>query len=371
MRSFTPVFGCAILFATWAHLADAQTIAPPCGEQLSADAIYRGVPAKSNDGDQGHLGDCQPFTPPLPPCGVSAADVGCSYGEHYQCVEFMRRFYSLRDDAAQQVDTRGWRRLNAVDYYNSPPAGFVAMPNGGPIPPAPDDILVFDEGGYGHVAIVRDVTSTSVDLIEENWSKIGVISIPMTSTGGSFTVSSRQGRVEVYKAKGWVRRQANSVTFLSFTEGNPGLPGDGVFVSTAGGLFPGKFDLSPQFQLGAATAGLTVTVFPPSNIQNLQSVQINIDTPGCPTQTLRGAALLSIPDGTVAFHGITGFFFNFPQSQLELAASLINQLCPGTTLNDLHITSLFVVNTSNQSITTLDAVSIGLGQNAFPGTQIQ
>lgn len=207
------VFCCAVAFFSCSSgVAYGQTI-PACGQQLSPEAIYRGVPAKSNDGDQGQLGDCETFTPPLPACAVGMSEIGCSYGEHYQCVEFIRRFYSLRDDAAQRVDTSGWRHLNAVDYYNSPPAGFVAMLNGGPVPPAPDDILVFDEGGYGHVAIVRNVTSTSVDLIEENWSKTGVVSVSMTNTGGNFTVSSRQGRIEVYKAKGWVRRQASSVVY--------------------------------------------------------------------------------------------------------------------------------------------------------------
>src|SRR5260370_58527 len=95
------VFCCAaVFFSCSSGVAYGQTI-PPCGHQLSPDAIYRGVPAKSNDGDQGKLGDCEPFTPPLPPCGTGMIDIGCSYGEHYQCVEFIRRFYSLRDDTAQ------------------------------------------------------------------------------------------------------------------------------------------------------------------------------------------------------------------------------------------------------------------------------
>src|SRR5258708_5035265 len=135
-------FWCAILVTPWAYSAHAQTV-PACGQQLSANAIHRGVVAKSNrdvNGRQGTIIDCQDFIPPLPSCGVGIADVTCSYGDHYQCVEYVRRFYSVREDVAQRVDTSSWSHRNAVDYYTSPPSGFIALPNEGPDPPMTDDM---------------------------------------------------------------------------------------------------------------------------------------------------------------------------------------------------------------------------------------
>jgi hypothetical protein len=40
--------------------------------------------------------------------------------------------------------------------------------NGGDAPPAPEDLLVFRDTTYGHVAIVTRVTSNSVEVIQQN-----------------------------------------------------------------------------------------------------------------------------------------------------------------------------------------------------------
>jgi uncharacterized repeat protein (TIGR03803 family) len=198
----------------------AQIQAPPCNQQLSSGAVYRGVPALSNDGDQGTEVDCNTSNqgPPLWPACTLGEDNdlnSCSYGELYQCVQYVRRFYSLRNDIVNRVDTSSWKGKNAIDYLKvaadgsvtTPLAGFTAFPNSGAYPPMPDDILVFSEGkkGAGHVAIVKAVTDTKVYLIEENWSKNGLAS--PTFDPATNTVGSRNGRPpKVYKAVGWVRR---------------------------------------------------------------------------------------------------------------------------------------------------------------------
>lgn len=127
-----------------------------CGSEL---ASYRGVAAKYNGQAQG--------------TGDSCANRG-SYGLQYQCVEYIKRFYS----EALSFDTTQWR-LNAVDFFGqASQLGLTAFANvESTAAPRPDDILVF--GGtknnpYGHVAIVAEVSGDSVICIEQNWSSTGI-----------------------------------------------------------------------------------------------------------------------------------------------------------------------------------------------------
>jgi hypothetical protein len=162
---------------------------------------------------------------------------------------------------------------------------------------------------------------------------------------------------------------SQTVAFLSFTEGNPGLPGDGVFVN-AGGPFQVSFDLQTPFSLSGVTNGITVTVFPPSNIQNFQSISLGlVPSSG---NLLCSANLGAGTIGKVSLNGVVGYFNNILESDLNFAVNAINSFNPscGVTLNNLRITQIFVFGFGG-FITTLDAASMGIGQNAFPGTQIQ
>lgn len=141
--------------------------APACGQQLSANAIYKGVPALSNDGAQTTEKDCA-----VPPIGI--------YGDQYQCVEYVKRFYSV----ALGVDTSGWTG-NANTYYQTAQIkGLQAFANGGSTPPHPDDIIVFEGGAAGHVAVVTGTTQTQVQIIEQNWSFTGTAILALDTTGG-------------------------------------------------------------------------------------------------------------------------------------------------------------------------------------------
>ena len=239
--------------------------APPCGQQLSSGSVYRGVIALSNGGDQGTDIDCDTSnqgTPPWPACTIGEDNqlTSCSYGELYQCVQYVRRFYSLRNDTSDRVNTTRWKGLNAIDYLKiasdgtvtTPLVEFTAFPNSGDYPPMPDDIIVFSEGqrGYGHVAIVTSVTSTNVNIIEENWSKTGLWSLPFDPATN--TVGSRQGKKKVYKVVGWIQENQNitgnpvpSIASLSpslLTVGSPTQPlniGGSGFLNTSTVMFNG------------------------------------------------------------------------------------------------------------------------------------
>lgn len=170
------------------------------------------MPARSNGGDQGTDADCEANVPVA--CSKGEDDRTnrtCSYGEHYQCVEYVRRFYSLRSDSAERMDTSSWKDLNANQFITnhngmviSKVAGFTAFPNGGTTPPLPDDIIVFNGGGFGHVAIVKSVTSTQVQIIEENFNYAGVYGLSYSQATNR--ISPRPGgHGGVFIVVGWLR----------------------------------------------------------------------------------------------------------------------------------------------------------------------
>ncbi len=94
----------------------------------------------------------------------NGANTGTAYGDlAYQCVGYVKRFYTTL------MDTSQWYGFNAIDFYNkAAERGLVAYSNNGYMPPQPDDILVFSGGvgGYGHVAIIKAVRANQVDIIE-------------------------------------------------------------------------------------------------------------------------------------------------------------------------------------------------------------
>ncbi|MFQ5596664.1 MAG: CHAP domain-containing protein [Nitrospiria bacterium] len=124
----------------------------PCATTL---ASYKGVPARSNQGYP--YGSCD---------GTSV------YGLRYQCVEYVRRFYHV----VKGIETRenAWRRSHADTFFRTADEkGLKAFENGGPAPPLPDDILTFQGGMYGHVAVITAVTDEYIEFIEQNLSRSG------------------------------------------------------------------------------------------------------------------------------------------------------------------------------------------------------
>jgi len=179
-----------------------QAQAVPCGRQLSAEAIYKAVPAFSNA--------------PYMTTGESCDDVYGSDGWHYQCVEYVRRFYRI----AKNVDTStaAWKGHGKTYYATAQAKGLVAYPNSGPTRPEPDDVLVWSGGKYGHVAIITDVTDTQVKIIEQNWSNGGVRYLPLNIVNGNYTITG-SGK---YSVIGWVRKPASNVVHtLATLNGQP------------------------------------------------------------------------------------------------------------------------------------------------------
>lgn len=204
----------------------------PCSDTpLSPDAVYKGVPARKNK-------------------KMNSGEVWCQgipyvYGLSYQCVEYVRRFYAQALNYSPAKTTAWQGNANTFLGENVPKKtaaevnaarGLVAFKNKGSTPPAPDDILVFNDPSnkYGHVAIITDVIDTgdhthfTVKFIEQNWSLTGTFSLTMTKgSDGTYTVADRVANVRsntIYTTEGWARLKTAGVQLgpaLSSTCVNP------------------------------------------------------------------------------------------------------------------------------------------------------
>jgi len=157
------------------------------GEQVDS---YKGVPVFNNGffnsrthGD--HYHSCGYY------CGIK-----------WQCVEFINRFYKETRNH-EMPDSRG----DAKDYFDpelsngsiNEKLGMTQYCNGSVIKPLMDDIIVFMDPPYGHVAIVTNVTKDSLEVVQQN---------VFGRSRQMFDLETDQGRYFVIKprtAEGWLR----------------------------------------------------------------------------------------------------------------------------------------------------------------------
>jgi hypothetical protein len=99
---------------------------------------------------------------------------------------------------------------HAKDYFDpaiahrgrNPRRGMVQFVNGGDEPPAPDDLLVFRDTTYGHVAIVMSVTADTVEVIQQNIIGHPRQEFTLKHAGTSFQIISPRSPA------GWLRLPA-------------------------------------------------------------------------------------------------------------------------------------------------------------------
>lgn len=162
---------------------------------------------------------------------------------------------------------------------------------------------------------------------------------------------------------------SNSIQWLNFIEGNPGVPGDGVFVNATGGSLDINFDLSSPIPLNQFTNGFTISVFTP-DLQNISSSSFTIIAPNRTEPcTLHFGGLGRFPIGTTIVNGVQGKYANIFQSDIQGVVNFANTTRPGCnfTVNDLYLGKIYLnSNVLGQFITRVDAVSIGSGLNNYP-----
>ena len=102
--------------------------------------------------------------------GKHYAPNGYYYGQKWQCVEFIKRFY-MQALAHEMPDGMGHARSFFDDRIEqgalNPKRGLIQFRNGGDHRPAVNDILVFQDTQYGHMGIVTSVTDV-VEIVQQN-----------------------------------------------------------------------------------------------------------------------------------------------------------------------------------------------------------
>jgi surface antigen len=136
--------------------------APSCGTTM---ASFNGVAAKSNGGDQ---------------CTGNACGGYGTYGYNYQCVELAQRYFGTLYGT-----TPIWYG-NAIDLCHTYPSGVVQTSS-----PIPGDLVVFNSGTWGHVAVITSVTSSTVNVIEQNSSPSGTNSYSRGSNVACYLHASK------------------------------------------------------------------------------------------------------------------------------------------------------------------------------------
>ncbi|MFQ3671034.1 MAG: CHAP domain-containing protein [Verrucomicrobiia bacterium] len=141
--------------------------------------------------------------------GRHFAPCGYYYGQKWQCVEFIKRFYF---DALGHAfpDVMG----HAKDFFDpSVPHGqinhrraLLQFRNGYGVRPQPDDLLVFTEGTYGHVAIISHVGSRHIEIVQQNILGQPRAILPLARHGSTWHVGQH------HPPAGWLRVPGRWVT---------------------------------------------------------------------------------------------------------------------------------------------------------------
>jgi hypothetical protein len=166
-----------------------------------------------------------------------------------------------------------------------------------------------------------------------------------------------------------------SVQYFSTTAGNPGIPGDGIFINADGGQLEWGdfiFELQPYFSLQGITNGITVSVFSQSDIppENMSIGVIFLVKNIAPSDCSIGIGFYVIASSSV--NGVAGRAANIRQDDLNFAVSFFREYtsCNQVSLSDIVVAGIQAIDYTDapsvQFIRRLDAVAIGLGENAFP-----
>jgi len=172
--------------------------------------------------------------------------------------------------------------------------------------------------------------------------------------------------------------QASSPTpnpWLSFVQGDPGIPGDGIYINN-----PNWLQLSSPLYLEKFPKGFTITIFASLSSPGRDdyfSLILDSDLPwpcsGHPVDP-KGYALFVLSGGTPTFYnGVKGYYINITRSDIEYIIKLLRNYQPCGTVTpckdvkDVYISALTLgFGNPEYPRAPLDAAAILPGQNAVP-----
>ena len=136
--------------------------------------------------------------------GKNYSEDGYYYGQKWQCVEYIKRFY-YQAKQHKMPDVFG----NASDFFDSnvkqgglnKRRNLVQYMNGGNVKPKPDDLIVFTDTKFGHVVIVTEVTDNYVEVIQQNVYGKTRDKYDLIVKDGQYYVGTKR------KPAGWLRKE--------------------------------------------------------------------------------------------------------------------------------------------------------------------
>jgi surface antigen len=133
--------------------------------------------------------------------GLNYSEDGYYYGYKWQCVEFVKRFY-YEKFGHEMPDGAGHAKyffnpMLAQGEFNEQ-RGLYQYHNGGDTKPQRDDLLVFTDGAYGHVAIICDVGEDWIEVIQQN-SEVSRERYHLEEDDGKYILSGER------EPAGWLR----------------------------------------------------------------------------------------------------------------------------------------------------------------------
>ena len=120
----------------------------------------------------------------------------------YQCVEYAKRFNGRSGER--------WGNANQI-FGRAERLGLRSFRNGETEAPRQGDAITFQGGRYGHIAVIYEVGSDFITLIEQNWHNIPgrFRRLDMEVDGGRYNVISDSRN---YTAEGWLRSASDPTT---------------------------------------------------------------------------------------------------------------------------------------------------------------
>lgn len=123
------------------------------------------------------------------------------YGKKWQCVEFIKRYYY--DHFYHKMpngfgDAKSFFDKDVKDGELNKERGLIQFTNGSSSSPKVDDIVIFG-GKYGHVAIVTKVTTTEIEIIQQNIYMAPRETFKLVLKDGKYTIGEKR------KPEGWLR----------------------------------------------------------------------------------------------------------------------------------------------------------------------
>lgn len=127
---------------------------------------------------------------------------GYYYGQKWQCVEFIKRFY-YEAKHHKMPDVMGHAKsfFDAAipDGALNARRGLVQYRNGSTEKPRRDDLLVFNDTKFGHVGIVTDVGKDSIEIVQQNILGRTRQGLSLVASNGHYFVTAPR------RPAGWLR----------------------------------------------------------------------------------------------------------------------------------------------------------------------